>query len=140
MEKLQIRMEEAERRIGILERQRETDYDKIIENNKTLSNILIELKNITKTMETLANNWKEAINRSNAMQKSEHEMINNKINKLEKTVDKLETKLESNTDNLEQEINDKTIGKDSVSWDKIKWLFIGGGVGLIFFFIENLLK
>lgn len=140
MEKLELRVSETERRIGILERQREADYDKIIENNKTLSNILIELKNITKTMETLANNWKEAINRSNAKQKEEHDSINSRIMLLEKNVEKLNTKLETETGSLEKELNERTIVKNSNSWDRLKWLVISESIALIVLLVKMFFK
>lgn len=129
MEKLEQRVSELERRTSILEQQREKDYDIINDQRLNLSTIVIELKNITKSLETVTNNWKEAITRSNARQKEEHELINNRISVLEKAVDKLTNKQENDNDKLEKVIDERTILKDSSNYQKyifeiIKYIII----------------
>ena len=41
---------------------------------------------------------------------------------------------------LEQKINDQTTGKNSKKWEEFKWLFVAGGVGLIFLILQSLIK
>lgn len=140
MDAVKFQLEQHEKRLNALEQHREMDYDKINENNKSLATIVIELKNITKTMETLANNWKEAINRSNAKQKEEHDSINSRIMLLEKNVEKLNTKLETETGSLEKELNERTIVKNSNSWDRLKWLVISESIALIVLLVKMFFK
>ena len=129
MERLEQRVKELERRTLVLEQQREKDYDIINKHNTNLTTIVLELKNVTKSLETITSNWKEAIERSNQRQKEEHAVINDRINVLEKTVDKLINKQENDNDKLEKTIDERTIVKDSNNYQKyifeiIKYLIL----------------
>lgn len=118
MEALKVRVEKCELDINELKNHREHDIQLINENNKNLAVIVVELKNIADTMKTLTNNWKEAIERSNARQREEHDSINQKINNLEKNVANLNNKFESDKDMLEKKVDDRTILKDSNNYQK----------------------
>lgn len=120
MEVLKEQVQELDRRVTKLENYRESDLKMLNEHNVNLATIIIELKNITTQLATITNNWKEAIQRSNAKQQEEHASINNRINVLEKAVDKLNAKQESDNDKLEQTIDERTINKNSDNYDKIK--------------------
>ena len=120
MEVLKEQVQELDRRVTKLENYRESDLKMLNELNVNLATIIIELKNITTQLATITNNWKEAIQRSNAKQQEEHASINNRINVLEKAVDKLNAKQESDNDKLEQTIDERTINKNSDNYDKIK--------------------
>lgn len=118
VEKINQQLSDHDRRITTLENYREHDIQLINENNKNLAVIVVELKNIADTMKTLTNNWKEAIERSNARQREKHDSINQKINNLEKNVANLNNKFESDKDMLEKKVDDRTILKDSKNYQK----------------------
>ena len=118
MEALKVRVEKCESDINELKNHREHDISLINENNKNLAIIITKLENITKSMETLASNWREAIERSNIRQREEHETINTRINNLEKSVINLNNKFESDKDILEKKVDDRTILKDSKNYQK----------------------
>lgn len=120
MEILKEQVQELERRVSKLETYRESDIKMINEHNTNLATIILKLENITKSLETVTNNFKEAINRSNARNEEERENINRRISALEKNFDKLNTKFESESKSLEQTIDERTIRKNSNNYDKIK--------------------
>lgn len=120
MEVLKEQVQELERRVSKLETYRESDIKMINEHNTNLATIILKLENITKSLETVTTNFKEAINRSNARNEEERENINRRISTLEKSFDKLNTKFESETKTLENTIDERTIGQNSKNYDKIK--------------------
>ena len=90
------KLNEHDRRILTLENYRENDLKEISENrekdlkiinenNKNLATIINELKHLTSSMDTLANNWKEAISRSNERQKERDDNIDKNITTRENT-------------------------------------------------------
>ncbi len=124
MEVLKEQVQELERRVSKLETYRESDIKMINEHNTNLATIILKLENITKSLETVTNNFKEAINRSNARNEEERGNINKRISILEKNFDKLNTKFESESKSLEQTIDERTIRKNSNNYDKIKTTII----------------
>lgn len=124
MEVLKEQVQELERRVSKLETYRESDIKMINEHNTNLATIILKLENITKSLETVTSNFKEAINRSNARNEEERENINRRISTLEKNFDKLNTKFESESKSLEQTIDERTIRKNSNNYDKIKTTII----------------
>lgn len=124
MEVLKEQVQELERRVSKLETYRESDIKMINEHNTNLATIILKLENITKSLETVTTNFKEAINRSNARNEEERENINRRISTLEKNFDKLNTKFESESKSLEQTIDERTIRKNSNNYDKIKTTII----------------
>ena len=111
-------IENIKERVVKLEQYRDEDLKIINEHNTNLATIIIKLDNITTQLATITNNWKEAINRSNSRNEEERVNINNRINALEKNVDKLNTKLESETKTLENTLDERTILKDSSNYQK----------------------
>ena len=109
MEKLEIRVKNLEERFNKLELKSEKNQELINQHTTNLATIVIELKNVTKSLETVTNNWKEAINRSNARQEEERANINKRINDLEKSVENLTSKLD-----------ERTILKDNKNYDDMK--------------------
>lgn len=120
MDVIKEQYKEHERRITILEKRMDDSEKRVYEHTTNLATIILKLENIAKSLETVTNNWKEAVNRSNVRQQEEHKAINNKINNLEKNVEALNTKLENNTKTLENTIDERTILKDNKSYDSIK--------------------
>lgn len=111
-------LENIKERVVKLERYRDEDLKIINEHNTNLATIILKLDNITTQLATITNNWKEAINRSNSRNEEERANINNRINALEKNVDKLNAKLESETKTLENTLDERTILKDSNNYQK----------------------
>ena len=120
MEVLKEKVIELERRVAILEKNRENDIKMLNEHNTNLATIILKLENITKSLETVTSNFKEAINRSNARQEEERELINKRISTLENNFDKLNTRFENESKTLETTINERTVNKNSDNYDKIK--------------------
>ena len=120
MEVLKEQVQELERRVSKLETYRESDIKMINEHNTNLATIILKLENITKSLETVTSNFKEAINRSNARQEEERELINKRISTLENNFDKLNTRFENESKTLETTINERTVNKNSDNYDKIK--------------------
>ena len=109
MEKLEIRVKNLEERFNKLELKSEKNQELINKHTTDLATIVIELKNVAKSLETVTSNWKEAINRSNARQEEERANINKRINDLEKSVENLTSKLD-----------ERTILKDNKNYDDMK--------------------
>lgn len=109
METLEIRVKNLEERFNKLELKSEKNQELINQHTTDLATIVIELKNVTKSLETVTSNWKEAINRSNARQEEERANINKRISDLEKGVENLSSKLD-----------ERTILKDNKNYDDIK--------------------
>ena len=124
MEVLKEQVQELERRVSKLETYRESDIKMINEHNTNLATIILKLENITKSLETVTNNFKEAINRSNARNEEERGNINKRISTLERNFENLNTKFESESKSLEQTIDERTIRKNSNNYDKIKTTII----------------
>lgn len=121
MEKVILeQIKNLETRISKLETYRESDTKLINEHNTGLATIILKLENITKSLETVTINFKEAINRSNVKGEEERANINKRISTLENNFDKLNTKFESESKTLEKTINDRTVNKNSQNYDKIK--------------------
>ena len=118
MEVLKEQVQELDRRVTKLENYRENDIKLINEHNTNLATIILKLENITKSLETVTTNFKEAINRSNARNEEERGNISKRISALEKNFENLNTKFESETKSLENTIDERTIFKDSKNYQK----------------------
>ena len=119
-----------EERISKLENQQKEDYREIIENNKQLAVIVGELKTITKSMEDLANNWKDTINANDERRKEERLEIVRRIDFLEKKVSSLNDK-----------VDNRTVGKSSKLWEDSKWIIISGIISaVVAMIISNIIK
>lgn len=124
MQVLENKVENLERRVTKLENYRDSDFKTINQHNENLATIILELKNVTKSLETITNNFKEAINRSNARNEEERKNISERINALEKNFDKLNTKFENSKESIENTIDERTVNKNSDNYDKIKTTII----------------
>ena len=119
-----------EERISKLENQQKEDYREIIENNKQLAVIVGELKTITKSMEDLANNWKDTINANDERRKEERLEIVRRIDYLEKEISSLNDK-----------VDNRTVGKSSKLWEDSKWIIISGIISaIVAMIISNIIK
>ena len=124
MQVLENKVENLERRVSKLENYRDSDFKIINQHNENLATIILELKSVTKSLETITNNFKEAINRSNARNEEERKNISERINALEKNFDKLNTKFENSKESIENTIDERTVNKNSDNYDKIKTTII----------------
>lgn len=119
-----------EERISKLENQQKEDYREIIENNKQLAVIVGELKTITKSMEDLANNWKDTISTNDERRKEERLEIVRRIDYLEKEISSLNDK-----------VDNRTVGKSSKLWEDSKWIIISGIISaVVAMIISNIIK
>lgn len=73
----------------------------------------VELKTISKNLETMTINFKEAIMRSSTNNEKEIKILKEKDVELEKRMDKLEAKIDR-----------ETVMADSENWQKAKWIII----------------
>lgn len=80
----------------------------------------VELKSISKNLETMTTNFKEAIMRSSTNNEKEIKILKEKDVELEKRMDKIEAKLEK-----------ETVMADSENWQKAKWIIISVFITII---------
>lgn len=135
MKVLEERVKQLERKVEKLENYRDSDFKIINTHNENLATIILKLENITKSLETVTSNFKEAINRSNARNEEERVNVNKRINTLEQKVNNLNIKFENDKENIENKLDERTIVKDSKSLQdinsKIIWLIISAILGYI---------
>lgn len=129
MEIIKAQLKEHERRIAINEQKVDKLFDKFNDILTQITEITTNMKHIQGDLNKMLNNFKEALTRKSGVQESEHKMLNEKINKLEKGVEELEKKIDA-----------RTVEKSSNSWDKLIWLVIGGAIGFLFFLLEKVVK
>lgn len=135
MKVLEERVKQLEKKVEKLENYRDSDFKIINIHNENLATIILKLENITKSLETVTLNFKEAINRSNARNEEERVNVNKRINTLEQKVNNLNIKFENDKENIENKLDERTIVKDSKSLQdinsKIIWLIISAILGYI---------
>ena len=117
---MEKQIEALDKRITKLEEYRDNDLEKINENNLKLTEIVLELKNITTKIGELADNWEKALKRTETDKNQEHISINNRISELEENYKK-----------LDEELDQRTVNKDAEMLDKIKWQIIVLVIGAI---------
>lgn len=132
MEKMELRMSRAEEEIKELKKYREECLEKNHETETSLVKAIQKMEDLITTVENLPKNIESSMIKTmefqNEIQKKEHEKIYNEISDLRKDKDELDKKIA----NLQKIVDERTIGKDSKSWDKLIWLIIGGLVSFIF--------
>lgn len=129
MEIIKEQLKEHERRIALTEQKVDKLFDRFNDILTQMTEITTNMKFIQSDLNKMLGNFKEALTRNSGVQESEHKMLNEKINKLEKGVDELERKIDA-----------RTVEKSSSSFDKLIWLVIGGAVGFLFFLLERVIK
>lgn len=108
-------------------------------NNETkvdLGKAITEMKNLIKTVDELPSNLEKTMLKTIEIQAKEHQLIYNKIEFIQKEQKQTNEKVEE----LQQKLDERTIEKNSNSWDKLIWLVIGGAVGFLFFLLEKVVK
>lgn len=125
-------IELLDKRITNLEKLREKDRENVEKHNIDLALILQELKNITKSMESLSKNWEEAVKKSE--EKSHEEYTD-----LLKRVEQLEKKHNQDKENLENLVDERTVEKDSKEYNEIRMKIILAIITTILGFILGLI-
>lgn len=108
-------------------------------NNETkidLSKAITEMKNLIKTVDELPANLEKTMIKTVELQAKEHQLIYNKIDNLRNEQEETNKKVEL----LQQKLDERTVEKNSSSFDKLIWLVIGGAVGFLFFLLEKVVK
>lgn len=123
-----ITLEELERRIQKLEEYREQDTDKLAQNHEQLAIIIKELKMITASMQTITDNWKEAIMRSNASNDKKFDNMNTKIDKIEQSIN-----------DLSKVVDERTILKESKNYNELKSKVLWAILAAIISFIMGII-
>lgn len=125
-------IELLDKRITNLEKLREKDRENVEKHNIDLALILQELKNITKSMESLSKNWEEAVKKSE--EKSHEEYTD-----LLKRVEQLERKHNQDKENLENLVDERTVEKDSKEYNEIRMKIILAIITTILGFVLGLI-
>lgn len=125
-------IELLDKRITNLEKLREKDRENVEKHNIDLALILQELKNITKSMESLSKNWEEAVKKSE--EKSHEEYTD-----LLKRVEQLEQKHNQDKENLENLVDERTVEKDSREYNEIRMKIILAIITTILGFVLGLI-
>ena len=141
MSEIDIKIENLGDRVSKLEHNIEKRDETIIQNSKDLSNIIIKLESITKSLDAVTSNFKDAILRSDKRREERDKNIENRISSLEKNFNNLITKFENEKESLEKRVDERTILKDSKNYqtyisDIIKYLLVTG-IGFILAIMVN---
>ena len=110
-------IELLDKRITTLEQLREKDRENVEKHNIDLALILQELKTITKSMESLSENWEKAVKNSEEKNQESYQDLLKRVEKLEKTHNQDKQELE----NL---VDERTIAKDSKEYNEIRMKII----------------
>lgn len=108
-------------------------------NNETkvdLGKAITEMKNLIKTVDELPSNLEKTMLKTIEIQAKEHKLIYNKIDNIQHEQEETNKKVEL----LQQKLDERTVEKNSNSWDKLIWLVIGGAIGFLFFLLEKVIK
>ena len=132
MEKMELRLSRVEEEIKELKSYREECLKKNYDNEKSLATTIQKIEDLIITVENLPKNIESSMIKTMEFQKElqekEHEKMYNQILEIKKDKEELEKKV---TD-LKKIVDERTIGKDSKSWDKLIWLIIGGLISFLF--------
>ena len=101
------------KRLDTLEQTQKEQISKMNDLLVLFKGTTVELKTISKNLETMTINFKEAIMRSSTNNEKEIKILKEKDVELEKRMDKLEAKLDR-----------ETVMTDSENWQKAKWIII----------------
>lgn len=125
-------IELLDKRITTLEQLREKDRENVEKHNIDLALILQELKTITKSMESLSENWEKAVKHSEEKSQESYQDLLKRVEKLEKThsQDKQE---------LENLVDERTIGKDSKEYNEIRMKIILAIITAVLGFVLGLI-
>lgn len=136
MKTLESRMDECERRILVLEKFREKDKEESVDTKSNVKSVISKIEDLVKAVDILPENLEKIMEKNFIIQQKEHDKIYTELDEIKSDI--MENK--QKTKELEQKINDQTTGKDSKKWEDFKWLFVAGGVGLIFIVLQSLVK
>lgn len=136
LKNLESRMDECERRILVLEKFREKDKNESVDTKSNVKNVISKIEDLVKAVDILPENLEKLMEKNFIIQQKEHDKIYTELEEIKN--DSMENK--QKIKELEQKINDQTTGKNSKKWEDFKWLFVAGGVGLIFLVLQSLIK
>ena len=132
MEKMELRMSRAEEDIKELKKYHEECLTKNFDNEKRLATTIQKIEDLIMTVENLPKNIESSMIKTMEFQKKlqekEHEKMYGQILEIKKDKEELEKKVAD----LKKIVDERTIGKDSKSWDKLIWLIIGGLISFLF--------
>lgn len=136
MKTLETRLDECERRILVLEKFREKDSESNIKTKSDLSSVSSKIEDLIKSVDVLPQNLEKLMEKNFLIQQKEHDKIYTQLAELK--TDNAESK--QKIKELENKIEEQTFIKNSKNWDNFKWLFVAGGVGIVFMILELIIK
>lgn len=136
MKTLEARLDECERRILVLEKFREKDSESSIKTKSDLSSVSSKIEDLIKSVDVLPQNLEKLMEKNFLIQQKEHDKIYTQLTELKN--DSLENK--QKIKELEGKFEEQTVQKNSKNWDNFKWLFVAGGVGLVFMVLEIMMR
>lgn len=136
MKTLETRLDECERRILVLEKFREKDSESNIKTKSDLSSVSSKIEDLIKSVDVLPQNLEKLMEKNFLIQQKEHDKIYTQLAELK--TDSVESK--QKIKELEERLEEQTFIKNSKNWDNFKWLFVAGGVGIVFMILELIIK
>lgn len=136
MESLPSKVAECERRLTVLEKFREKDKEESVTTKSNVKSVISKIEDLVKAVDILPSNLEKLMEKNFIIQQKEHDKIYTQLSELRN--DSLENK--QKIKELEKKLEEQTIEKNSKNWDNFKWLFVAGGVGIIFMIVELIVR
>lgn len=136
MKTLESRMDECERRILVLEKLREKDSESNVKTKSDLSSMISKMEDLIKSVDILPANLEKLMEKNFIIQQKEHDKIYSELAEIKSDSAENKQKIEE----LEKKFEKQTIEKNSKKWEDFKWLFVAGGVGIVFMILELIVK
>lgn len=120
MEKLELRLDEVERRVLVLEKFREKDLEHNTETREEVGMALQKMDNLIDTVKKLPEDIEQSISKSFELMKKEHESIYQKFNEFQKSQEEYKKETDQKIQELQDLIEENTTKKDAKTFNNIK--------------------
>lgn len=120
MERLELRLDEVERRVLVLEKFREKDLEHNTETREEVGIALQKMDNLIDTVKKLPEDIEQSISRSFELMQKEHESIYQKFNEFQKSQEEYKKETDQKIQELQDLIEENTTKKDAKTFNNIK--------------------
>lgn len=136
MKTLESRIDECERRLLVLEKFREKDSESNVKTKSDLSSMISKMEDLIKSVDILPVNLEKLMEKNFIIQQKEHDKIYSELAEIKSDSAENKQKIKE----LEKKFEEQTVVKNSKKWEDFKWLFVAGGVGIVFIILELIVK
>lgn len=120
MERLELRLDEVERRVTVLEKFREKDLEHNTETREEVGIALQKMDNLIDTVKKLPEDIEQSISKSFELMQKEHESIYQKFNEFQKNQEEYKKETDQKIQELQDLIEENTTKKDAKTFNDIK--------------------